>query len=97
VLARVQAVKETHFLETMRQQAIHLSWGTTLIIITTGLESEELLKTILLLKHAGFQVTVVLIYPLALHQRSESRIRQLDVPVFRIRQEKDVEAWLPAQ
>jgi uncharacterized protein (DUF58 family) len=97
VLARVQAVKETYFLETMRQQAVHLSWGTTLIIITTGLESEELLQTILLLKRAGFQVSLVLIYPPAHQQRSEGRIRHLDVPVFRIRQEKDVEAWLPAQ
>lgn len=97
VLARVQATPDTRFLETVRQEAVHLSWGTTLVIITTAAESEELLQTVLLLKRAGFQVTLVLIYPPAQRQINEGRIRELNVPLFRIRQEKEVEVWSAAQ
>ena len=97
VLARVQPTPDIRFLETVRREAVHLGWGTTLVIITTAQESEELLQTVLLLKRAGFQVTLVLIYPPAQRQMNESHFRELNVPLFRIRQEKDVEVWSATQ
>ena len=84
------------FLEKVRQEAVDLSWGTTTIVITSLL-SEELYKTLLFLKRSGFRPGLVLINPP--RKRAETREElppQLGIPVFEIKQEKDIERWLPA-
>lgn len=92
ILARVQAATPTQFLERLRQEAVHLSWGTTIIVITSG-ESEELLETLLLLKRSGFQPTLVLVQPPGRRLSRLKQTQKLDVPVFRIQREKEVEVW----
>ncbi len=96
VLARVQSIHEAaNFLEDLRQEAVHLSWGTTTIIITSH-ETEELAKTLLFLKRSGFQVTLVLVQPIEVRSRLKvGPIPELGVPIFKIRREKDVEVWSP--
>lgn len=97
VLARVQAAgDDTHFLESVRAQAVHLSWGTTTVIITSD-ESLELSQTLLLLKRSGFQVTLVLVQSLAgRFEPQTEQVRGLGIPIFKIRHEKQVEQWSPA-
>lgn len=94
VLARVEGSDTTNFLQRVQQEAVHLSWGTTIIIITST-ESEELLKTLLLLKRSGFQVTLVLVQPAAYPHPQTKQVQELGITTFRVRREKDVEAWLP--
>lgn len=96
VLARVQSEDEdTYFLETVRQAAMHLSWGTTIIIITSH-ESDELLKSFLFLKRSGFQMVLVLVDPPRTRTQTRAEpTRDLDFPVFKIRREEDIEAWSP--
>jgi uncharacterized protein (DUF58 family) len=96
VLARIQAVDDSQFLSRLHQAAVHLSWGTTLIIITSH-ATPALQQTSLLLKRAGFQVTVVLVAPP--RYRPELRPEpesELDSPVFRISRERDIEIWAQA-
>jgi hypothetical protein len=93
VLARVEGSDESLFLARLRQEAVHLSWGTTIIIITSN-ESEELLKTTLFLKRSGFQVSLVFVQPEAYSYSPLRQVNQLGVPIFNIKREKDVEAWL---
>ncbi len=92
VLARVQTATETQFLDRLRQEAVHLAWGTTVLVITSG-ESEELLETLLLLKRSGFQPTLVLVQPPGRLQIRRERIQHLAVPVYRIQREKELEVW----
>ncbi|HXV42369.1 MAG TPA: DUF58 domain-containing protein [Anaerolineae bacterium] len=92
ILARVQAATQTQFLERLRREAVHLSWGTTLMVITSG-ESPELLETLLLLKQSGFQPTLVLVTPPGRQQSRVDLTRKLNIPVYRIRREKEVEIW----
>lgn len=92
ILARVQAATQTQFLERLRREAVHLSWGTTLMVITSG-ESQELLETLLLLKGSGFQPTLVLVQPPGRQQSRVDLTRKLNIPVYRIRREKEVEIW----
>lgn len=102
-LARVQMIEteETDFLESVRQESVHLSWGTTLIIITSH-QSPELLQMLLKLKRTGFQVTLVLVESISRFTRQTKRPEsptpsvELGIPLYRIRQEKDIELWLPA-
>jgi uncharacterized protein (DUF58 family) len=96
ILARVRAsIDEAYFLETLRQTAVHLSWGTTAIIITSH-ETAELAETLLLLKRSGLQVTLVLVQSITSRVESQTTgIQQLGIPVFKIRGEKQVEVWSP--
>jgi uncharacterized protein (DUF58 family) len=96
VLARLQpAETDTHFLESVRQEAVHLPWGTTIMVITSH-QSEELAKTLLFLKRSGFQVTLVLVDPVRAYRKMrEEPIKALDLPIFKIRREKDIEVWSP--
>lgn len=97
VLARVEGTDETVFLNRLRQEAVHLSWGTTIIIITST-QSEALLNTALLLKRSGFQVTLVLVQPAAYNYPTTERTAEgLGISIFKIKREKDIEAWLAEQ
>ena len=96
VLARVEATEDIQFLEYVRRTAIHLPWGTTLIIITSYM-SQELQETLLLLKKSGFQTTLVLAQSARLHSgEPEMPIADLKLPIFKIRREKDIEVWAPS-
>ncbi len=94
LLARVQAITDKpHFLEDIRRQAVHLAWGTTIIIITSH-ETEALSKLLLLLKRSGFQLSLVLIQPLTTMAHNEAEpVRALAIPTFKIGRDKDVTIW----
>lgn len=92
ILARVEGNPDPVFLERLRQEAVHLAWGTTIIIITST-ESEQLLQSALLLKRSGFQVTLVFVQPEAYSHTQIRQTGQLGLTAFYIRREKDVEAW----
>jgi hypothetical protein len=92
ILARVQAATDIQFLDRLRREAVHLSWGTTLMVITSG-ESEELLDTLLLLKKSGFQPTLALVQPPGRLQTRQERVQNLNLPVYRIQREKEIEVW----
>jgi uncharacterized protein (DUF58 family) len=97
VLARAQSlVEDQTFLETIRREAVHLSWGTTIIVIT-GVPSDNLAQTLLFLKKSGLQVALVLISPreVIYRQKREESMPNLKVPIFKIQHEKDIEAWTP--
>jgi len=93
VLARVEGTEGVDFSRSLREESIHLSWGTTLIIITSA-ESEALLDTVLLLKRSGFHVTLILVQPAAYSYPQTMRVQELGVPVYRVTREKDIETWL---
>lgn len=95
VLARVEGSDDVTFLKSLQQEAIHLSWGSTLIIITST-QSPELFSTALLLKRSGFQVTLVMVQPAAYIYPQLKRVEELGIQTFQIKREKDIEAWLPA-
>jgi uncharacterized protein (DUF58 family) len=89
VLARIQPVTgEADFLSDLRCQAIHLSWGATIVIIT-GRESDVLSETLLWLKSRGFHPVLVLMNQYLNSGRVPDRL----FPSFALRQEEDIEAW----
>jgi uncharacterized protein (DUF58 family) len=98
VLARVQLVggDESRFLEEIRQAAVHLSWGTTTIIIT-GHGSDELSKTLLLLKRSGLRVTLVLVQSVeGRFDPHMDQMQELRIPIYKVRRYKEIETWAPA-
>ena len=66
------------------------------MIVVTSHQSEELAKTLLLLKRSGLRITLVLVDPPRAHHRMpEESIEELELPIFEIRQDKDIEVWSP--
>ncbi len=96
VLARVQITEnDTHFLEAIRQEAIHLTWGTTVIVITSH-QSEALAQILFLFKRAGLQVTLVIVDPPRSYRHALTETPpDIDAPLFKIEREKDIEIWSP--
>lgn len=95
VLARVEGSDDDpDFVPRLRSASAHLSWGVTIIVIT-GAESPELLETMLLLKQLGFPVALVLVQPAGYAYPQSKQAGELGITLFRIRSEKDVEAWIP--
>lgn len=93
ILARVEGADLAEdFAAQVQHQAVHLSWGCTLVIIT-GTETPELLQTLLLLKRSGFKVVLVLAQPVAYMYPQSTPSRVLGLPVYRIGREQDIEQW----
>jgi len=92
VLARVQIVSATPFVELLRRESVNLSWGATLAIIT-GRESEALFDTLVYLRRAGFAVALILVQPARPSPELQERTGLLGVPVHRVWTERDLETW----
>lgn len=96
VLARIEGTEGSDFARRLQQETVNLSWGTTVIIITS-VETESLLQIIFLLKRSGFRITLILIQPASyVYPRANSQAQSLGIPVFKVTREKDVEAWQPS-
>ncbi len=91
VLARIQPVDEGQFLDHLRQQVIHLTWGATIIIITNK-ESDPLLHTLLWLRQSGFNPTLVLVGA----KKARQLTAQVEFPTFEVWIEEDIGRWRPS-
>jgi uncharacterized protein (DUF58 family) len=60
LLARVRTTQRGDFAAMLRDEARHLPWGTTLVVIT-GSEGGTLAETLLRLKRAGHSVSVIVV------------------------------------
>jgi uncharacterized protein (DUF58 family) len=94
VLARVETSNGPEFLERVQREAMHLSWGTTVVIITSA-ESEALLNICLLLKRSGLRVAVLLIQPAAYSYAPTKKLPALNIPTILIERERDLEVCTP--
>jgi uncharacterized protein (DUF58 family) len=97
VLARVQAIPagevvpgiRAPFIDLLRQATTSLSWGATITIVT-GRETQELIDALFYLRRAGYAVALVLVQP-GLSSEGLGRSERLNVPVYRVWQEQDLE------
>jgi uncharacterized protein (DUF58 family) len=92
VLARAQVTPTTPFAEMLRQESVNLAWGATILAIT-GQENEALFDTLAYLKRTGFAVALLLVQPMPPSVELQKRADLLNLPVYRIWQERDLETW----
>jgi uncharacterized protein (DUF58 family) len=92
VLARVQITPAMPFVELLRHESVNLSWGATILAIT-GQENEALFDTLVYLKRTGFAVALILVQPTLPSPELQKRASLLSLPVHRVWQERDLEAW----
>lgn len=93
ILARIQAIKEDSLAETIRQQRHHLSWGTTLIVIT-GKASRDLLNELYQARRAGQNVALILAgRPAAPVKNAVEHAAHFGIPLVAIQDERGLDIW----
>jgi uncharacterized protein (DUF58 family) len=88
ILARIEPIDSSEFLKDLRHKAVHLSWGSTVIVIS-GKRSDALTEALLWSKHQGLNPVLVLVEM----YREPGRLKTEPIPTFEIGQEKDIERW----
>jgi uncharacterized protein (DUF58 family) len=92
VLARAEDTPDSSFVDLLRRQSVRLPWGTTLMVVT-GRESDTLFDSLVTLRRAGFAVSLTLVQPGQPSDVLQGRADLLGIPVYRVWNEADLEAW----
>jgi uncharacterized protein (DUF58 family) len=92
VLARVQVDEGESFSQAIRQRAVHLSWGTTLTVIT-GMVDDDTLEVLYQARRSGLSVSLILAGRVIGAREIEYKASFFGIPVINITQEKDMEVW----
>jgi uncharacterized protein (DUF58 family) len=92
ILARIQAGECPHFAETVRNQRVHLPWGTTLTIVTGNVE-DDLFDELHQSRKAGLNVNLILSGLIPRHREIRFQAEHFGVPVVNITNEDDMVIW----
>jgi uncharacterized protein (DUF58 family) len=92
VLARVRSIKTPPVINLLRQTLPHLSWGTTLIVIT-GSADDALFDEIFRARRAGLDVLIALLGLVPDRVAAIQRARQFGVPLYEFERERDLDVW----
>lgn len=90
-LARVELVDGSPLPELIQQQRYHLSWGTTLMVVT-GKANQPLLNELHQARRSGQNAVLVLAGPAASHDTAH-RAAFFGIPVVYIRNERGLDIW----
>jgi uncharacterized protein (DUF58 family) len=92
VLARIQAAETFPFVQLLHQQVVHLSWGTTLIVITPQID-DDLFDALFQARRAGLNAILVPCGPVAGLSELRQRAKYFGFPLFHILRERDLDIW----
>jgi uncharacterized protein (DUF58 family) len=92
LMARLRAL-ETHSFQTLiNQQRVHLNWGTTLIILTSG-ASQALFDELLQARRSGLLPVLILCGENHEHRNALQMSKLYHIPATEFRDEKDLDLW----
>ena len=92
VLARVRSIKTQPLLGLLQAELPHLSWGTTVIVITGGMD-EATFEQVFRARRAGLDVMLVLSGLVPEAGTIRQHAQQFDVPLYEFRRERDLDVW----
>ncbi|NLG49461.1 MAG: DUF58 domain-containing protein [Chloroflexi bacterium] len=92
VLARVQMGEQIPFNDLLRQARLHLTWGSTGIIITADAD-EPLFDNLLLMKRAGFHVILIVLDPRTAFANIKQRAQEVGIAAYEVWEERDLDVW----
>ena len=91
-LARVKTAETIPLIELIRQQRVHLTWGSTLVAIT-GQADKALFEEFYRAQRAGLDVVLVLCGNVTGLAEVHQQARQFNIPVYPVWFERDLEVW----
>jgi len=92
VLAKVQSVETNPIENLIHRQAVNLSWGATLVVIT-GSAPQSLLDQLIQSQRVGLQVVLVLIGDVAGVEDIKTKTNYLGMACFHILYGIDLKSW----
>jgi uncharacterized protein (DUF58 family) len=92
VLARIQAGESGAFVDMIRAQLPHLTWGTTLVIITPA-AGVELFDALFQARRSGLDVLLVLIGYSIQVREIQAQAYSFKIPFVSITEERDLDIW----
>lgn len=92
VLARVQATKQTPFLQLLRQESAPLSWGSTLMVIT-GEVNDDLFDQLFGLRRAGLHTLLIPCGQTLSLDEPRRKAEKFGISMVPIVREKDLDIW----
>jgi uncharacterized protein (DUF58 family) len=92
VLARIQPATGAPFVDLLREESVHLPWGSTLLLIT-GMIDDTLAETLLYLQHRGHAAAVVLVQEPSPRGRAGVSGSLAGIPVHRVWTDQDLAVW----
>lgn len=91
-LARVKMIQESSFAAMIRQQRYHLSWGTSLLVITGGAD-DSLLDELHQACRAGQNVLLILVGKAARASEISQHAGVYGIPVVAFHDERSLDLW----
>jgi uncharacterized protein (DUF58 family) len=92
VLARVQPATGARFVDLLREESVHLPWGSTLVLIT-GMIDDTLAETLLYLRRRGHATAVVLVQEASPRGDAGAPGSLAGIPVHRVWTDQDLAVW----
>ena len=98
ILARAQGYAQSKstdhqtqtFAELLRQESLKLTWGSTVVVVT-GEERHDLIDTVMYMRQQGLAIALIVIMPPPIASDIQQRVALLDIPVYRIWREEELE------
>lgn len=91
-LARLQTAEAEPFLDLLRRESKHLSWGTTIILVT-GQVDLALFDELFQIRRAGQNPVLVLCGQLIEFSEIQHRAAHFGFPLYQIYNEQDLDIW----
>ena len=91
-LARAETINDSALVPLLQRQRYHLTWGTTLIVIT-GRLSEDLLDELYQARRSGQHAIVILAGTDTSDESAHRRAKTFGIPVISITTERDLNIW----
>lgn len=92
LLARIHTTEGMPFVPLLRQQRVHLPWGTTLVLVT-GSAPQPLFDEVLQIKRSGLNPVLILCGEHSGHYQAAQQAKLSGLPMFIFRNEKDLDIW----
>lgn len=92
LLARVQVGESRPLVELLGRQIVHLSWGTTLILITAHFD-DALFDGLFQARRAGMNAVLIPCGPYPAAQETRRRAEAFGFPYYELLAERDLDRW----
>jgi uncharacterized protein (DUF58 family) len=92
VLARIRSTPTMPFVQILQHETPHLSWGTTMILIT-GSVDDALFDEIFRARRAGLNVVLILCGTVKNSREIQQRAEHFAIPVQHFVRERDLDVW----
>lgn len=91
-LARVKVGDILSMVELIRRNYIHLSWGTTILLITSHV-SEDLFDQLFQVQRAGLNLVLIKVGQDARIKEIKQKASLFNIPLYSITRERDIDIW----